>query len=79
MSDLAPTAGVVIAKTLDSLVMPVMSMLVYIVPNFQALDVSNTVADGFAVSWHDHHRQYAPGPGLRLAVLDRRILHPQEP
>ena len=26
-----------------------------------------------------HDRQYAPGPGLRLAVLDRRILHPQEP
>ena len=51
MSDLAPTAGAIIAKTLDSLVMPVMSMLVYIVPNFQALDVSNTVADGFAVSW----------------------------
>lgn len=51
MSELAPTAGVVIAKTLDSLVMPVMSMLVYIVPNFQALDVSNAVADGFAVSW----------------------------
>jgi hypothetical protein len=51
MTDLAPTPGTVIAKTLDSLVMPVMSMLVYIVPNFQALDVSNTVADGFAVSW----------------------------
>jgi hypothetical protein len=51
MSELAPTAGVVIAKTLDSLVMPVMSMLVYIVPNFQALDVTNAVADGFAVSW----------------------------
>jgi hypothetical protein len=51
MSDLVPTAGVVIAKTLDSLLMPVMSMLVYIVPNFQALDVSNLVADGFAVSW----------------------------
>jgi hypothetical protein len=51
MSDLAPTAGAIIAKTLDSLVMPVMSMLVYIVPNFQALDVSNTVADGYAVSW----------------------------
>ena len=51
MSELAPTAGVVIAKTLDSLLMPVMSMLVYIVPNFQALDVSNSVADGFAVSW----------------------------
>ena len=51
MSELAPTAGVVIAKTLDSLLMPVMSMLVYIVPNFQALDVSNSVADGFAVGW----------------------------
>jgi len=52
MSDLAPTPGAVIAKTLDSLLMPVMSMLVYIVPNFQALDVSNTVADGFAVGWN---------------------------
>jgi len=51
MSELAPTAGVVVAKTLDSLVMPIMSMLVYVVPNFQALDVSNSVADGFAVSW----------------------------
>ncbi len=50
MSDLAPTPGVVLAKTLDSLLMPVMSMLVFIVPNFQALDVSNTVADGFAVT-----------------------------
>ncbi|HZW34446.1 MAG TPA: hypothetical protein VFF52_27225 [Isosphaeraceae bacterium] len=51
MSDLTPTAGVVLAKTLDSLVMPMMSMLVYIVPNFNALDVSNLVADGFAVAW----------------------------
>jgi hypothetical protein len=50
MSDLSPTAGVVLAKTLDALVMPVMSMLVYLVPNFQALDVSNTVADGFLVT-----------------------------
>jgi hypothetical protein len=51
MSELTPTAGVVLAKTFDSLVMPVMSMLVYLVPNFQALDVSNMVADGFMVSW----------------------------
>ncbi len=51
MSDLAPTAAVVLAKTLDSLVMPVMSMLVFIVPNFQALDFTNIVADGFMVSW----------------------------
>jgi uncharacterized coiled-coil protein SlyX len=51
MSELTPTAGVVLAKTLDSLVMPLMSLLVYVVPNFQTLDVSNMVADGFAVSW----------------------------
>jgi hypothetical protein len=51
MSELTPTAAVVLAKTLDSLVMPLMSLLVYVVPNFQALDVSNNVADGFAVSW----------------------------
>jgi hypothetical protein len=31
--------------------MPLLSLLVYVVPNFQALDVSNMVADGFAVSW----------------------------
>jgi hypothetical protein len=51
VSELAPTVAVVTAKTLDSLVMPVMARLVYVVPNFTALDVSNTVADGFAVSW----------------------------
>jgi hypothetical protein len=51
MTDLTPTAGVVLAKTLDSLVMPLMSLLVYIVPNFKALDVSNMVADGYDVSW----------------------------
>ncbi|HKI17676.1 MAG TPA: hypothetical protein VKA15_07335, partial [Isosphaeraceae bacterium] len=50
MSELTPTAGVVLAKTLDALVMPLMSMMVYLVPNFQALDVSNTVADGYMVS-----------------------------
>ena len=56
MSELTPTAAVVLAKTLDSLVMPVMSMLVFLVPNFQALDVSNMVADGFMVSWRiDSH------------------------
>jgi hypothetical protein len=51
MSELTPTLAVVTAKTLDAMVMPIMSRLVYIVPNFAALDVSNTVADGFAVSW----------------------------
>jgi hypothetical protein len=53
MTDLTPTAGAVLAKTLDALVMPLMSMLVFIVPNFQALDVSNVVADGYMVSWRE--------------------------
>lgn len=50
MNDLSPTVAVVTARTLDSLVMPVMSRLVYVVPNFASLDVSNIVADGFAVT-----------------------------
>ena len=59
--------------------MPVMSRLVYIVPNFSALDVSNTVADGFAVSWRLLVGEPAAGPGLCPAVLHRRIFHPEEP
>jgi ABC-type transport system involved in multi-copper enzyme maturation permease subunit len=51
MSELSPTVPVLTAKWLDSIVMPVMGRLVYVVPNFSALDVSNTVADGFAVKW----------------------------
>ncbi len=51
MSELAPTAGVILAKTLDALVMPLMSMLIFIVPNFNSLDVTEQVANGFAVSW----------------------------
>ena len=51
MSDLTATPSVVAAKTFDAIVMPVMSRLAYVVPNFSALDVSNTVADGFAVTW----------------------------
>ncbi len=50
MNELTPTLSVVAAKTLDSLIMPVMTRLVYIVPNFSALDVSNTVALGYAVT-----------------------------
>ena len=49
MSDLTPTLAVVVAKTCDALTMPVLTRLAYIVPNFQALDVTNLVADGFAV------------------------------
>ena len=49
-NELSPTLAVVSAKTLDAIVMPIMSRLVYLVPNFAALDMSNTVADGFAVS-----------------------------
>ncbi len=49
MNPLAATPGVMTAKALDAIVMPVMSRLVYIVPNFGGMDVSNTVAEGFAV------------------------------
>jgi hypothetical protein len=51
MSDLDSTLGVVLARSFDSIVVPLMSRLIYVIPNFGALDVSNTVADGFAVSW----------------------------
>ena len=50
MSDLAPTLGVVVAKTFDSILMPVMSRIAYLIPNLASLDVTNTVAEGFAVS-----------------------------
>jgi hypothetical protein len=49
MSDLTPTLAVVVAKTMDALTMPVLTRLAYVVPNFQALDVTNLVAEGFAV------------------------------
>jgi hypothetical protein len=51
MSELSPTLGVVVAKTFDSVIMPVMSTMVYLIPNLGTLDVSNTVAEGFAVGW----------------------------
>jgi ABC-type transport system involved in multi-copper enzyme maturation permease subunit len=49
MTELSPTLAVVVAKTLDALTMPVLTRLAYIVPNFGALDVTNTVAEGFEV------------------------------
>jgi len=48
---LASTPAVMAAKTADALVMPVMSRLVFLIPNFGALDVTSTVAEGFAVTW----------------------------
>ena len=50
VSELPATPAVLTAKTLDALVLPVMSRLFFIVPNFSAMDVSNTVAEGFAVN-----------------------------
>ncbi len=51
VNDLDPTLGVVVAKTFDAVVMPVMSRMVYLIPNLSTLDVSNTVAEGFAVGF----------------------------
>ncbi len=53
MNTLAPTPEVIAAKTADTLVVPVMSRLVYLIPNFGAMDVTNAVSDGFAVTWKD--------------------------
>ena len=50
MTDLAATPGTVVAKSLDAVIMPVMSRMVYLIPNLGSLDVSNTVAEGFAVT-----------------------------
>ncbi len=78
MSELTPTAGVVLAKSLDSLVMPLMSLLVYVVPNFQALDVSNMVADGFAVSWRLDRHQHADCARVCIALLIGGLSYPEE-
>ena len=49
-TELAATPAVIIAKSLDSVLTPVLERLVYVIPNLTALDVSTTVADGFAVT-----------------------------
>jgi hypothetical protein len=51
MSELDATLGVILAKSLDAIVVPIMSLLIFIVPNFSAMDLSNLVADGFAIQW----------------------------
>ena len=52
VTELAATPAVIVCKSLDSLVMPVMARLVYLIPNLAALDVTNTVAEGYAVGWN---------------------------
>ncbi len=49
VSELDPTLGVVLAKTGDSIIMPILSRLSYLIPNLSALDTSNKVALGYAV------------------------------
>jgi hypothetical protein len=79
-SELTPTLAVISAKTLDAIVMPVMSRLVYVVPNFAALDVSNTVADGFAVTWSQIRDQVlmALGYAIPFSVAGYFILKNRE-
>jgi ABC-type transport system involved in multi-copper enzyme maturation permease subunit len=66
MTALAATPAVVVAKTADAIVMPVMSRLVFLIPNFGALDVTNTVADGFAVTWEQIRDLTLMGLGYAL-------------
>jgi hypothetical protein len=49
-SELAPTAGVMVAKSFDLFLTPILTNLVYVIPNISALDVSEQVAQGFSVS-----------------------------
>ena len=51
MSELDATLGVILARSLDAIVVPIMALLIYVVPNFSNLDLSNLVADGFAIPW----------------------------
>ncbi|MFO0961247.1 MAG: hypothetical protein U0800_28020, partial [Isosphaeraceae bacterium] len=80
MTDLAPTAPVIIAKTFDSMVMPILSRLVYVIPNLPALDVSTKVADGFAVEWSDIRDKLglALGYALPFSIAGYFILKQRE-
>jgi len=53
MSELDATLGVIIARSFDAIVVPLMQLLIYVVPNFSAMDMSGLVADGFAISGRD--------------------------
>lgn len=66
VNDLDPTLGVVVAKAFDQVVMPFMSRLPYLIPNLSALDVSNRVAAGFAVSNITLLSQFLLGLGYAL-------------
>ncbi len=53
MENLGDSLPVLTAKSLDTIVRPVMSRLVYLVPNLNAFDYSNRVASGYAVTWSE--------------------------
>ena len=65
-SDLDPTGGVLVAKTFDRFMAPILGCLIYVVPNLTALDVSNTVASGFAVSGSTLWEHFLLGLGYAL-------------
>jgi hypothetical protein len=57
-----------------------MSVLVYVVPNLAYLDVSNTVAEGFAVDWRllGTHLLMGLGYALPFTVAGYYILKNRE-
>jgi ABC-type transport system involved in multi-copper enzyme maturation permease subunit len=65
-TELDPTPGYLVATTFDQFAKPILSCLVYIVPNLTALDVSNTVASGFAVSGNTLIEHFLLGLGYAL-------------
>ncbi len=51
VAELEGTIGVITAKSLDAVFSPFLSILSFIVPNFSAFSLGDTVAAGFAITW----------------------------
>lgn len=66
VNELDPTFGVVLAKTADQIMMPLLTGLMYILPNLSALDVSNEVAQGFSVGGWTLFNQLMLGLGYAV-------------
>jgi hypothetical protein len=67
-SELPATPGVVAAKTFDLFLTPILNRLIYVVPNLAAIDVSNKVASGFAVTDDLLINQFLIGLGYAIPL-----------
>ena len=67
-SNLASTPAVMAAKSFDLFLTPILTRLIYVIPNISALDVSNQVALGFAVTTPTLIGQVLLGLGYALPL-----------